>query len=264
MQPIKTKKTALITGSSSGIGRELATVLAREGYDLIITARREDRLQEIKRELENKYNHNVYLFTCDLSESDSPEKLYSFVNSIPCKITVLINNAGIGDYGFFSESEWNKTATMLNLNITALTHLTHLFLPDLMENNKAYIMNVASTAAFQPGPLMSVYYASKHYVLAFSEAIAEELSDTEVVVSALCPGPTASEFQETSNMKKSKLFELFPVASSIEVADFGYRALMKEKRVAVYGFLNKVGTKVTALLPKKWVTSTVRIIMERK
>lgn len=264
MQPPRTNKTALITGASSGIGRDLATVFAREGYDLIITARREERLQTIKKELESRFNCTINVFACDLAEVESPEKLYRFVNDASLTISVLVNNAGIGDFGLFSDSDWQKIAIMLNLNITSLTHLTHLFLPDLMRQEKAYIMNVASTAAFQPGPLMSVYYATKHYVLAFSEAIANELSSTGVVVSALCPGPTASEFQEVSNMEKSKLFELFPVASSADVAEFGYRALMKEKQVAIYGFLNKVGAKITPLLPKKWVTSAVRIIMDRK
>lgn len=264
MQSCITHKTALITGASSGIGRELATVFAREGYNLIITARREERLQVIKKELEKRFKCKVHLFACDLAKDNSPKKLYNFVNNIPLEINVLVNNAGIGNYGFFSESDWQRNETMIKLNITSLTHLTHLFLPGLMKQKKAYIMNVASTAAFQPGPLMSVYYASKHYVLAFSEAIANELSDSGVVVSALCPGPTASEFQEVSKMEKSKLFELFTVASSADVAEFGYKAMMKEKRVAVYGFLNKVGAKVTALLPQKWVTSMVRAIMERK
>jgi short-subunit dehydrogenase len=264
MQKNFTKKTALITGASSGIGRDLATIFAREGFDLIITARREKRLEEIKGELERDYNCMVAIYPCDLAESDAPDKIYDFVNNLHVKINVLVNNAGIGDFGFFKNSDWDKNAAMLNLNITSLTHLTHLFLPDLMSHEKSYIMNVASTAAFQPGPLMSVYYATKHYVLAFSEAIANELSDSGVIVSALCPGPTASEFQDVSNMDKSKLFELFPVADSADVAEFGYTALMKEKRVAVYGLLNKIGAKTTALLPGKWVTSVVRFIMEKK
>lgn len=264
MQKNVTKKTALITGASSGIGRDLATVFAREGFDLIITARREKRLEEIKAELECDYNCKVDIYPCDLSKGDAPERLYNFVKDLHVRINVLVNNAGIGDFGFFQNSDWEKNATMLNLNITSLTHLTHLFLPDLMSHEKSYIMNVASTAAFQPGPLMSVYYASKHFVLAFSEAIANELSESGVVVSALCPGPTSSEFQDVSNMDKSKLFELFPVADSADVAEFGYKSLMKEKRVAIYGFLNKIGARTTALLPGKWVTSVVRFIMEKK
>lgn len=264
MKSSTTKKIALITGASSGIGRDLATVFAKEGYDLIITARREKRLKEIKEELEREYNCKIAIFPCDLSQSDAPIKLHDFVNNMDVRINVLVNNAGIGDFGFFKNSDWDKNAAMLNLNITSLTHLTHLFLPDLMSHKKSYIMNVASTAAFQPGPLMSVYYASKHYVLAFSEAIANELADSEVVVSALCPGPTASEFQEVSNMDRSKVFDLFPIASSADVAEFGFRSLMKEKRVAVYGFLNKIGSKITRLLPGTWVTSFVRFIMQKK
>ena len=264
MQTGNVTKTALITGASSGIGRDLSTVFAREGYDLVITARREERLQEIKNELENKFNNRVDVYACDLSENDAPKKLYQFITGLPIRIDTLVNNAGIGDYGFFCESDWEKNAAMLNLNITSLTHLTHLFLPELMSHEKSYIMNVASTAAFQPGPLMSVYYASKHYVLAFSEAITNEVKDKGVVVSALCPGPTSSEFQNVSNMEKSKLFDMFPVASSAEVAEFGYRSLMKEKPVAIYGILNKIGAKTTPLLPKKLVTSAVRFIMEKK
>jgi len=264
MQTGTTTKTALITGASSGIGRDLSHVFAREGYNLIITARREERLMEIKNELENKFSSKVFVYACDLSESNAPKKLHQFISGLHLRIVALVNNAGIGDYGFFHDSDWEKNAKMLNLNITSLTHLTHLFLPDLMSHEKSYIMNVASTAAFQAGPLMSVYYASKHYVLAFSEAIANEVINSGVVVSALCPGPTASEFQSVSNMEKSKLFDMFPVASSADVAEFGYRSLMKEKRIAIYGVLNKLGAKTIPLLPKNVVTSAVRFIMEKK
>jgi len=211
MQTGNVTKTALITGASSGIGRDLSTVFAREGYDLVITARREERLQEIKNELENKFNNRVDVYACDLSENDAPKKLYQFITGLPIRIDTLVNNAGIGDYGFFCESDWEKNATMLNLNITSLTHLTHLFLPDLMSHEKSYIMNVASTAAFQPGPLMSVYYASKHYVLAFSEAITNEVKDKGVVVSALCPDQPLLNFkmsQTWKNQNSSTCFRL--------------------------------------------------------
>jgi short-subunit dehydrogenase len=258
------RKTALITGASSGIGRDLAAIFAREGYNLIISARREERLLVIKNDLEKQCNVRVLVFPCDLAKEDGPNELYTFVQNQSVRLHTLVNNAGIGDFGFFTESKWEKNATMIHLNMLSLTHLTHLFLPDLMSHKKSYIMNVASTAAFQPGPLMSVYYASKHYVLAFSEAIANELKDSGVIVSALCPGPTASEFQEVSNMDKSKLFDLFPVAASADVAEFGFKSLMKEKRVAVYGFLNKVGAITIGLLPRNLVTSAVRFIMEKK
>lgn len=258
------KRTALITGASSGIGLELARIFAREGFDLIITARREDRLQDLKQEVTDRYSRDVHIYTGDLAEPEVPEELYRFTNQLGIVPDVLVNNAGIGDYGFFHESDWEKTATMIDLNIKSLTHLTRLYLPEMMKKEKSWIMNVASMAAFQPGPLMSVYYATKHYVLALSEALANEGAEHGVVVSALCPGPTKSEFQELANMQKSKLFDMLPVATSKEVAEYGYKALMKGKRVAIYGITGKPLPKLTALLPRSWVTAIARMIQERK
>lgn len=257
-------KTALITGASSGIGLELACIFAREGYDIFITARREDRLLKLKQELENDFNISVWVLALDLAEAQSPQKIYDYAKSQSITINVLVNNAGVGDYGLFLNSDWKRQQTMINLNISALTHLTHLFLPQLMQNERAYILNVASTAAFQPGPLMSVYYATKHYVLAFSEALANELSCTGVTVTTLCPGPTESEFAETANKKKSKLFDHFPVPGSKEVAEYGYKAMIKGKRVAVHGLPNKISSKIIGLFPRKFVTAVVRKIQERK
>ncbi|MCC5942522.1 MAG: SDR family oxidoreductase [Balneolaceae bacterium] len=256
--------TAVITGASSGIGLELARVFAREGYNLLITARRRDRLSELKQELENRHNITVHIIDVDLSEPDAPGKLFKFAVENKLPVSVLVNNAGIGDYGFFKDADWNRLSAIIDLNIKSLTHLTHLFIPELLKHEEAYIMNVASTAAFQPGPLMSIYYASKHYVLAFSEAIANELSDSGIKVSALCPGPTESEFQDVANMKKSKLFDRFPVATSQEVAEYGYKSLIKGKRVAIYGLTNKIAPKFISLVPRCWVTAAVRKIQERK
>lgn len=255
--------TALITGASSGIGLELARILARENYNLILTARREEKLQQIRMELEKTHGTTVYIYPADLSEEDTPEKLYKFTHDLPVAVNVLINNAGVGDYGEFHTSDWDINATMIHLNIRSLTHLTRLYLPDFVQKDRAYVMNVASTAAFQPGPLMSVYYASKHYVLAFSEAIANELSGTGVTVTTLCPGPTKSEFQKNAGMEKSKLFDRFPVASSRDVAEYGYRAMKKGKRVAIYGFQNKIAPLIIGILPRNLVTSVVRKIQER-
>lgn len=257
-------KTTLITGASSGIGLELAHVCAREQHNLIITARRQDRLAELKNILEEKYNITIHPVSTDLASPDGPAELFNFCNDNALTIDNLINNAGIGDYGLFQNSDWERQQTMINLNISSLTRLTHLFLPQLARKERACIMNVASTAAFQPGPLMSVYYASKHYVLAFSEAIANELNGTGVTVTTLCPGPTESEFQEHANMQKSKLFDRFPVATSKEVAEYGYKAMQKGKRVAVYGIPNKISSKIVALFPRRFVTATVRKIQERK
>lgn len=257
-------KTALITGASSGIGYELAKIFARENTQLIITARREEKLQNLKNELEKNHSIQVHLFTADLSKTDAPELIFDFCKENNLQVDYLINNAGIGDYGFFSESSWDTTQTMIDLNIKSLTHLTRLFLPGMIERKSGKIMNVASTASFQPGPLMSVYYATKHYVLAFSEALANEVSVHDITITTLCPGPTKSEFQETANMQKSKLMDRFPMPDSQEVAEYGYKSMMNGKRVAVHGFANKVMSKLVSLFPRKMVTSIVRKVQERK
>lgn len=256
--------TAIITGASSGIGLELANVFAREGYDLLITARRKERLKQIKSELEHKYGSAVHMLPLDLATSNAPVAIFDFVKNHNMHVTVLVNNAGVGDYGFFHESEWQRQTNMLELNIKSLTHLTHLFLPVFVRNKKGYLLNIASTAAFQPGPLMSVYYASKHYVLAFGEALANELNGTGVTVTTLCPGPTESEFQEIANMQKSKLFDRFPVATSMEIAEYGYKSMKKGKRVALYGIHNKILPKIVGIFPRSFITAAVRKIQERK
>jgi uncharacterized protein len=258
------KKTALITGASSGIGLELAKILVGDGYDLVITARRKDRLIDLKNELENKSSTDVHIFTADLSLPESPMDIYQYCEDQNIEINVLVNNAGIGDYGLFHDSDWHKTATMIDLNVKSLTHLTRLFLPSMIDRKHGFILNVASTASFQPGPLMSVYYATKHYVLAFSEAIANEVKEYGIMVTALCPGPTQSEFQATANMEKSKLMDRFPMPTSKDVAEYGYNAMKKGKRVAVHGFMNKIMSKIVRLIPRQWVTATVRKIQERK
>ncbi|MDZ7757877.1 SDR family oxidoreductase [Rhodohalobacter sp.] len=257
-------KRALITGASSGIGLELAMIFAREGFNLVLSARREERLMNLKEELENTHSIQVHVFAADLSKSDAPDSLFQFCTNQDLQIDVLINNAGIGDYGFFSEADWDKTATMIDLNIKSLTQLTHLFLPGMIERGTGKIMNVASTASFQPGPLMSVYYATKHYVLAFSEALANEVADYDITVTALCPGPTQSEFQETANMEKSKLMDRFPMPSSADVAQYGFNALQNGKRVAIYGVANKIMASIIKFFPRRWVTAVVRKIQERE
>jgi len=258
------QQTSLITGASSGIGLELARVMARNGINLVLTARREERLNQLKKELENQYSVRVHFIPLDLAKPESPQQLYNFCQKEELNIDILINNAGIGDYGLFQKNEWEKTATMIDLNMKSLTHLTRLFLPDMIQRKNGRIMNVASTASFQPGPLMSVYYATKHYVLAFSEALANEVAEHNVTVTALCPGPTKSEFQETANMQKSKLVDRLPMPDSAEVAEYGYRAMVNGKRVAVHGVMNKIMAKAVSFLPRCWVTATVRKIQERK
>ncbi|WP_069132889.1 SDR family NAD(P)-dependent oxidoreductase [Rhodohalobacter halophilus] len=257
-------ETALITGASSGIGKELAKVFARNQYNLILTARREHLLNDLKKEISDQYAADVHIFPADLAHSQTVNSLFRYCKENNLQVDVLVNNAGIGDYGLFQDSVWWKTETMIDLNMKSLTHLTHLFLPQMLERRHGKIMNVASTAAFQPGPLMSVYYATKHYVLAFSEALANEVADQGVIVTALCPGPTQSEFQATANMEKSKLMDRFPLPSSKEVAEFGFKKMMSGKRIAIYGWMNKVTSFVVKFFPRRWVTAMVRKIQERK
>ena len=217
-------KTALITGASSGIGLELAKIFAGDKHDLVLVARSGDKLNELATEL-RKENISVEVIVADLSLPNAAEDLFNAVQQKNIIIQFLVNNAGFGDFGFFTEANWKKTERMINVNITALTHLTHLFLPSMIKNGYGRILNLASTAAFQPGPLMSVYYATKAYVLHFSEAIGNELKDTGVKVTALCPGATESGFQAASNMEESRLVKGRKLPTSKEVAEFGYKAM---------------------------------------
>jgi uncharacterized protein len=258
------KQTALITGASSGIGRELARICAREGHNLVITARREENLLQLKQELEKNHPVSVELFVCDLMDLDSPENLFRFTQEKGIQIDILVNNAGVGDYGFFQETDWERQQAIIELNIRALTHLTHLYLPGMASAGTGKVLNISSMAGFLPGPLMSVYYASKNYVTAFSEALANELKPTGVTVTVLCPGPTKSEFQQKANMQKSRLFDMFPVPGSAEVSEYGYRAMMKGKRVAVYGLHNRFLVSIMGLFPRHLVTAIARFIQERK
>lgn len=254
-------ETTLITGASGGIGMELARVFAREGHDLFITARREDRLNNLKIELETNYKIEVHVLAVDLSEREAPQALFKYAEKNNLTVNILVNNAGVGDYGLFHQANWKRQETMIDLNMKSLAYLTHLFLPKMIGLDSAYIMNVASNAAFQPGPTMSIYYATKHFVLAFSEAIADELRYSGVSVTALCPGPTKSEFRKRAGMNDSFLYKHFPVPDSREVAEYGYKSMMKGKRIAVHGMVNKFFSVVVRLLPRRLVTTAVRTII---
>lgn len=253
-------KTVLITGASSGIGRELACLFARDQYNLILIARRADKLEELKKELITQNRIQVHLLVLDLAKEGAPLEIYEFVKKQQLEITYLINNAGFGDYGYFYKSDWPKTAQMIQLNITTLTRLVHLFLPAMIEKREGWIMNVASTAGFVPGPLMSVYYASKAYVLSFSEALASELKGTGVVISILCPGPTGTEFQMAAGMSRARINKLKVMASAESVARYGYRALHKGKTIVLPGVLNKLTPFFVRLVPRKVITNAIRRI----
>ncbi len=253
------KRTALITGASSGIGRELAFLLAEEGYDLVLIARRPALLDDLRTAIEASFKVSVYALSKDLSLVSSSEDILKDLTGRNIFPEILINNAGFGLYGEFIETEWAKEKMMIDLNVSALVHLTKLFLPGMISNRSGRIMNVASTAAFQPGPNMAVYFASKAFVLSFSEAIAEELSGSGVTVTALCPGPTSSEFSEVASMKNSNLFK-GNIPTAREVALFGFKAMMKGQRVAIHGTGNTIMVNAVRFTPRRLVTRIVKYL----
>lgn len=230
--------TALITGASNGIGLELAKIHAQKGIDLILVARSKTKLEELAEELSSMYKVNIYVICKDLSLENAAQEVFDEVKSNGQQVDYLINNAGFGDYGFFIERSWEKQKQMIDLNILALTQFTQLFAKEMCARKQGKIMNVASIASFLPGPLMSVYYATKAYVLHFSEAINNEVKDFGVTVTALCPGPTTSGFEAAADLEGSALFKGKKLPTSQEVAQYGFTSMMKGKAVAIHKFKN--------------------------
>lgn len=252
-------ETFLITGASSGIGRELAWVAARNGHPLILVARRESVLNGIAAQIRDKHGVPTSTSARDLSLPDERERLYREVSDEGQQVGVLVNNAGYGAVGPFAELDTDRQLDMVELNVKALTHLCRLFLPSMIERGTGGIMNVASTAAFQPGPNMAVYYAGKSYVLSLTEAIAEELRGTGVRVSCLCPGATRTEFQHKSGAAHARLARL-KTASAREVAEFGYRSLQASKVVAVQGLVNRLLALSVRFSPRWAVRRLIHVI----
>lgn len=254
--------TALVTGASGGLGLEFAKLLAKDGNDLLLVARNGHRLEEIKNELEQAHGVKVYFLACDLTQDDGANKVYDYAKENNLQIDVLINNAGFGDFGNYLDSVWEKQRDMVNLNVLALMRLTYLFVPAMKERGNGKILNVASIASFQPGPLMSVYYASKAFVLSFSEALAVELKKTGVTVTALCPGPIRTGFEKTANLAYSGLFKNLKVASAEKVARFGYKKMKKGKVVTIQGGSNRFLVFSTRFAPRSLVRKVVYKIMK--
>jgi uncharacterized protein len=257
------KQTALITGASSGIGLELARVFARNGYNLVLVARSRDKLLAISKELTNQYTSKVDIITADLSAHSASTLVYNEIKQLGIEIDVLVNNAGVGLYGEFLNQSWDSLDKMIMLNMHTLTHLTHLFLPSMVSRKRGKIIQIASTAAFQPGPTMAVYYATKSYVLGFSAALQHELKGTGVTVTTICPGPTISGFQDAADMKESRLFRMMPIPGSDEVAEFSYKMAMKGKTVAIHGLLNRIMAFSTRLMPRRLLMTVAKSIMAK-
>ena len=254
------KQTALITGASSGIGLDLAHLFAADGHDVVLVARSEDKLRELAKELAAKHGVAAHVIVADLTQPDAPRQIFDRAPDVD----ILVNNAGFGVSGKFAETDLRTELDILQVNIAALTHLTKLFLPPMLQRGRGRILNVASTAAFQPGPLMAVYYATKAYVLSFSEAIAEELHGTGVSVTVLCPGPTATGFQKVANIGSETLLKVMRPVSSMDVARAGYRALMRGSRLVIPGMKNKLGVHSLRITPRAVVTKIVRALQERR
>ncbi|MFI5104971.1 MAG: SDR family NAD(P)-dependent oxidoreductase [Terriglobales bacterium] len=255
------RETALITGASSGIGLDLARLMAAN-FDLAISARNQGELEKIAQELESKHGNHVHAIAADLARPDAPQQIFSEIERRGLTVGILINNAGFGAYQPFAESNLQKDLEMIQVNIAALTSLTKLALPGMLERKRGKIMNVASTAGFQPGPMMAVYYATKAYVIMFSEAIANELKGSGITVTCLCPGATRTNFAKRADMENSRLFKLGAMRS-IDVARAGYEGMMRGKTIVVPGLLNKLLAQSIRFSPRKLVTAVSRSVQER-
>lgn len=253
---------ALITGASSGIGYELAKLFAKDKHNIILIARREDRLKQLSRDLENDYKIKTLVIPKDLSQSQSAQEIYDILKQDDITIEYLINNAGFIVYGRFSDTNWSDDHKMIQLHMVTLTHLTKLFLPDMLIRKNGKILNIGSTGSFVPGPLNAVYCATKNYILSLSEAIAEELNGTGVTVTALCPGGTKTEFAEKANIKYSSVY-FFEVMEANRVARIGYKALMKGKRMVIPGKLNKIQIFLIRFTPRILVSKLVKFMMSK-
>jgi short-subunit dehydrogenase len=256
-------KTVLITGASVGIGYELARVFAREGYALVLVSRDRNALQRVAEELGRDYKTVSKIISKDLAQPLAPGEIFEELEREGTEIDVLVNNAGFGVFGPFSDTDLEKELSMLQVHMMSLTHLTKLFLKKMTERGAGKILNVASTAAFQPGPMMAVYYATKAYQVSFSEALANELRGSGVVVSVLCPGPTRTEFQKRAGMRPSEFFNRIAMEAA-DVAEAGYRGLMRGRVVVIPGFMNRLLAFIVRFVPHGFTASVIRRVQHRR
>lgn len=243
---------ALITGASSGIGLEFARLFAANRTNVLLTARTKEKLERLAAELQSQYAIQARVVPADLAERSAPDEIFDFAQQESIHIEFLVNNAGFGIRESFQSTGVKDVLEMVQVNITALAHLTKLFLPGMLSRGTGKIMNVASTAAFQPGPWMAVYYATKAYVLSFSEALRVELQKTGVSVTVLCPGPTRTGFQERAGASETQLMKSKMMAKmdAKTVAQQGYEGMMKNKKIVIPGFMNRVLAAGTHVAPR--------------
>jgi len=257
LQP-RGSKTALITGATGGIGRELAELFARDAYRTVLVARREAELAATGYEWRARYSAIVDTVVLDLAQHGSAVRLVEQLDRRDIVVDVLVNNAGFAQFGPFVEADVEQQLGMLELNVVALTHLTRLLLPGMLGRGWGRVLNVASTAAFMPGPLMSAYYASKAYVLSLSEGLNEELRGTGVSVTALCPGPTRTGFQDRAAMQRSRLLALASLQDAASVARAGYTGLLRGEAVVLPSMSARLQAFAPRLAPRRWVAPLVR------
>ena len=259
-----TNRTALITGASGGIGYELAKLFAHDHYNLVLVARSGSKLAQLGDELQRQFGITAKPVAADMASPSTPQHLLDQLQKDGIAIDVLVNNAAYGKYGAFAETPLEDVTGQIELNIAGLSMLTRLFLPQMIARRNGKILNVASTAGFQPGPLMAVYYASKAYVISFSEAIANELKGSGVSVTCLCPGPTDTGFQGRAGVENSRLFKQFGPMDAKTVARDGYRALMKGKTLVISGFKNRLLAESVRIAPRKLATAISRWVAEER
>lgn len=250
----------LITGASSGIGSAFAYIFASKNHNLILVARNEDKLLELKNKIQDQYGVSILTIAKDITLENSVNEIYETIKNKNISVNVLINNAGFGDFSRFLDSDWAKQKNMVDLNITALMEMSYVFGNEMKKIGGGNILNVASVASLSAGPYMATYYASKAFVLSFSQAIAEELKDSNINVSALCPGPTSTGFEAAADMKYSKMFIYLPVAKAEDVAQVGYDALMANKVIKYYGIVNKLMNIGSRLLPRSITRKFAKLI----
>jgi uncharacterized protein len=252
------RPTALVTGASGGIGADMATILAERGHDLVLVARSADKLADLAATLEKAHGARVTVVPADLTDPKAPEAIAKTVAEKGMAVDVLINNAGLGSYGAFAEIDARTDLGLIALNVTSLTHMSKLFLPPMLARKNGRIMNVGSTAAFVPGPLMAVYYASKAYVLSLSVAVANEVAGSGVTVTCLCPGATKTAFDTTAGNDKTRLFKGGGVMESMAVARAGVDAMMNGDTICVPGFMNRLMTSTAGLAPRSVLAKIAR------
>jgi uncharacterized protein len=253
-------RTALVTGASSGLGVDFARELAKEGANLILVARREDRLKAVAAEINQEFGVAVDVIPMDLAETGAPQVLYDHLKAENKAVDVLVNNAGYGLFGMFTELSWEKQKQMLDLDIIALTHLTKLFVPDMVARKFGAVLQVASIAAYQPAPTYASYAGAKSYVLLFSEALDHELRGTGVNVTTVSPGVTATEFLKVAGQKPT-LYQRMVMMQSPEVARQGIRALLRQQRSVVPGFFNRFSAFLMRFIPRRLMTVLSNVMM---